>query len=86
MADHKSALKRIRQTETRTARNKDRISRIRTSVKKFNQALGTENVAAAFILAQSELQKGVTKGVLHQNTASRKISRMCSRMKALEAK
>lgn len=83
MADHKSALKRIRQTETRTARNKDRISRIRTSVKKFMQSLGTENMATAFVEAQSELQKGVTKGVLHSNTASRKISRMYSKMKTL---
>lgn len=83
MADHKSALKRIRQTETRTSRNKDRMSRIRTAVKGFMQALGTENVSAAFIKAQSELQKGVTKGVLHSNTASRKISRMHSKMKAL---
>ena len=86
MADHKSALKRIRQTETRTLRNKDRISRIRTSVKKFNQALGTDGVVAAFVAAQSELQKGVTKGILHQNTASRKISRMNSKMKAAIAK
>ena len=85
MADHKSALKRIRQTETRTARNKDRISRIRTAVKKFNQSLGTENVDAAFIVAQSELQRGVTKGVLHQNAASRKISRMASKMKTVAA-
>lgn len=85
MADHKSALKRIRQTETRTARNKDRISRIRTAVKKFNQSLGTENVAAAFVVAQSELQRGVTKGVLHQNAASRKISRMASKMKGVSA-
>lgn len=83
MADHKSALKRIRQTETRTARNKDRISRIRTSVKKFMQALGTEHMATAFIEVQSELQQGVTKGVLHRNTASRKISRLYSKMKAL---
>lgn len=82
MADHKSALKRIRQTETRTARNRDRISRIRTSVKKFVQSLGTGNMATAFVEAQSELQKGVTKGVLHKNTASRKISRMYNRMKA----
>ena len=86
MADHKSALKRIRQTETRTLRNKDRISRIRTAVKKFNQALGTDGVATAFMAAQSELEKGVTKGVLHQNTASRKISRMSSKMKAVAAK
>lgn len=82
MADHKSALKRIRQTETRTARNRDRISRIRTSVKKFVQSLGTGSMATAFVEAQSELQKGVTKGVLHKNTASRKISRMYNRMKA----
>lgn len=82
MADHKSALKRIRQTETRTARNKDRMSRIRTAVKKFIQALGTDKASAAFIEAQSELHRGATKGILHSNTASRKISRLYSKMKA----
>lgn len=82
MADHKSALKRIRQTETRTARNRDRISRIRTFVKGFISALGTKEVESKFAVAQSEIQKGVTKGVLHKNAASRKISRLNKMLKA----
>lgn len=82
MADHKSALKRIRQTETRTARNRDRISRIRTFVKGFISALGTNEVESKFAIAQSEIQKGVTKGVLHKNAASRKVSRLNKMLKA----
>ncbi len=84
MADHKSALKRIRQTEVRTARNKDRISRIKTFIKKFVASLGTADAEASFQKAQSEIQKGVTKGVLHRNAASRKISRLNRMLKAAE--
>ena len=67
MANHKSAEKRIRQTERRTAVNKARLSRIRTFVKKVEAALdaGDKTTAqAAFLAAQPELQRGVTKGVL----------------------
>ncbi|MBE6447090.1 MAG: 30S ribosomal protein S20 [Alphaproteobacteria bacterium] len=86
MADHKSALKRIRQTKTRTIRNKDRISRIKTFIKKFTLALGGENAEASFSAAQSEIERGVSKGVLHKNAASRKISRLHKMLKASVAK
>lgn len=80
MANCKSAKKRIRQTKTRTARNVERKSRIRTFIKKFliavRSAEDSSAVQAAFVAAQSEIQRGVTKGVLHKNTASRKVSRL----------
>ena len=86
MANHKSAEKRIRQTERRTAVNKARLSRIRTFVKKVEAALdaGDKTTAqAALLAAQPELQRGVTKGVLHKNTAARKISRLANRLRTL---
>lgn len=82
MADHKSALKRIRQTKSRTIANKDRISRIKTFIKKFISSLGSGDAEANFKLAQSEIQKGVTKGVFHKNTANRKVSRLNKMLKA----
>lgn len=86
MANHKSAEKRIRQTERRTAVNSARKSRIRTFVKKVEVAIagGDKSVAAeAFKAAQPEMMRGVTKGVLHANTVSRKLSRLSARIKAL---
>ncbi|MBL4666784.1 MAG: 30S ribosomal protein S20 [Sneathiella sp.] len=88
MAHHKSAIKRIRQTETRTERNRARRSRIRTFIKKVETAITAgeqPNAREALRVAQSELSKGVTKGVLKANTAARKISRLNSRVKALSA-
>jgi small subunit ribosomal protein S20 len=86
MANHKSAEKRIRQTERRTAVNRARVSRIRTFVKKVETAIasGDKDAAlAAFREAQPEMQRGVGKGVLHKNTVARKLSRLTSRIKAL---
>lgn len=86
MANCKSAKKRIRQIEKRTARNVERKSRIKTFIKKFLSALQGNDPAAlknAFSAAQSEIQRGVTKGVLHKNTASRKISRLNKMMKSV---
>ncbi|MGK9169108.1 30S ribosomal protein S20 [Inquilinus limosus] len=86
MANHKSAEKRIRQTERRTLVNRNRVSRIRTFVKKVEVAIesGDKTAAAeAFKAAQPELQRGVTKGVLHKNTVARKLSRLSGRIKAL---
>jgi small subunit ribosomal protein S20 len=86
MANHKSAEKRIRQTERRTIVNRNRVSRIRTFVKKVELAIASGDKAAAqeaFKAAQPEMQRGITKGVLHQNTVARKLSRMSSRIKAL---
>lgn len=81
MANHKSAIKRIRQTATRTKRNTGRISRIKTFIKKFISSLGSPEVASAFSSAQSEIQKGVSKGVLHKNAASRKVARLSKLLK-----
>lgn len=86
MAHHKSAKKRIRQTETRTAVNRARVSRIRTFVKKVELAVAAGDKAAAqeaLRAAEPELMSGVSKGVLHKNTASRKVSRLVARVKAL---
>ncbi|TNE35159.1 MAG: 30S ribosomal protein S20 [Alphaproteobacteria bacterium] len=88
MAHHKSALKRIRQTDVRTERNRARRSRIRTFVKKVELAVveGDQTKAnEALRVAQSELDRGVTKGVYKKNTAARKISRLNARVKALSA-
>jgi small subunit ribosomal protein S20 len=86
MANHKSAEKRIRQTERRTAVNGARKSRIRTFVKKVELAIasGDKSAAAeAFKIAQPEMMRGTTKGVIHANTVSRKLSRLSARIKAL---
>jgi small subunit ribosomal protein S20 len=88
MAHHKSAQKRIRQTETRTAVNRARRSRVRTFIKKVESAIagGDATVASqALRQAQPEIMRGVTKGVLKIGTASRKISRLAHRIKALHA-
>ena len=86
MANHRSAKKRIRQTIRRTAVNRNRISRIRTYVKSVEQAIesGDKKAAAtAFRAAQPEIHRGVTKGVLHKNTAARRLSRLSRRISAL---
>lgn len=86
MADIKSAKKRIRQTAKRTEINRDRMGRVRTFVKKVETAIATgnkEEAAAALKQAQPEIMRGVTKGVLHRNTASRKLSRLSARIKSL---
>ncbi|MFC5310820.1 30S ribosomal protein S20 [Azospirillum rugosum] len=86
MANHKSAEKRIRQTARRTEINRNRVSRIRTFVKKVESAIETGNkaeAAEAFKAAQPELMRGASKGVLHKNTVSRKLSRLSARIKAL---
>lgn len=86
MPHHKSAEKRLRQTEKRTAINRARLSRVRTFVKKVESAIATGDKAAAqsaFQLAQPELHRATTKGVLHRNTAARKLSRLAARINAL---
>lgn len=86
MANHQSAKKRIRRNERRRVINHARIARIRTFVKKVEEAIsaGDKNVAqAALKEAQPEMQRGVSRGVLHKNTVSRKISRLNARVKAL---
>lgn len=86
MANHKSAEKRIRQTAKRTAINRARRSRVRTFVKKVEVAIATgdkEAAQSAFRLAQPEMQRAITKGVLHRNTISRKLSRLATRINTL---
>jgi small subunit ribosomal protein S20 len=86
MANHRSALKRVKQSEKRTKHNIDRMSRIKTFIKKFIASLGGSNAAESFVQAQSEIQKGVSKGVLHANMASRKVSRLHRMLKSAESK
>lgn len=88
MANTPQSKKRARQIERRTAVNKARVSRIRTYLRKVEEAItsGDAEVAReALRSAQPELMRGVTKGVVHKNTASRKISRLSARVKALAA-
>jgi len=86
MANNPSARKRIRTAAKGTEINRARRSRIRTFVKKVELALASGDKAAAseaFKAAEPELARGVSKGVIHKNTASRKISRLSARIKAL---
>ncbi len=86
MAHHKSAKKRIRRNARRTEINGARVGRIRTYIKKVETAIaGGDQAAAQAALreAQPELHRGVGKGVIHRNTAARKISRLTARIKAL---
>ena len=88
MANTPQSQKRARQIERRTAVNKARVSRIRTFLRKVEEAITSGNAEVAreaLRNAQPELMRGVTKGVVHKNTASRKISRLASRVKALAA-
>ena len=86
MATIRSAKKRIRQTVCKTEVNRNRMSRVRTYVKKVESAIaaGDKDAAgAALKLAQPEIMRGVTKGVLHRNTAARKVSRLNAQIKTL---
>ena len=86
MANTPQAKKRARQNEARFQINKARRSRIRTFLRKVEEAIASgdkEAATAALRAAQPELMRGVTKGVFHKNTASRKMSRLSSRVKAL---
>ena len=86
MANTPQAKKRIRRNARRADINNARVSRIRTFVKKAEAAIdaGDKAAASAAIAAvQPELARGVAKGVLHKNTASRKFSRLTKRVAAL---
>ncbi|MCI5085046.1 MAG: 30S ribosomal protein S20 [Pseudomonadota bacterium] len=88
MANSPQAKKRARQNERRYAVNKARRSRIRTYLRKVEEAIASGDQAAAqaaLRAAQPEIMRGVTKGILHKNTASRKVSRLSARVKALGA-
>lgn len=86
MPHHKSAEKRLRQTEKRTAVNRARMSRVRTFVKKVETAIDSGDKAAAesaLQVAQPELHRATSKGVMHRNTVARKLSRLAARINAL---
>lgn len=86
MAHHASAKKRIRRNARRTTINRSRVGRIRTFVKKVEQAIASgDRTAAQTALrdAQPEMHRGVKRGVLHRNTAARKLSRLSARIKAM---
>lgn len=86
MANSPQAKKRVRQIARRTAVNKARRSRIRTFMRKVEEAIasGDQNAAnEALKVAQPEIMRGATKGVFHKNMASRKVSRLNSRIKAM---
>ncbi len=88
MANIKSAKKRIRSSARRTEINKTRRSRIRTFIKKVLVAAeaGDASLAKeALQAAQPEIHRGVTKGLMHKNTAARTISRLSKKVKALSA-
>lgn len=86
MANTPQSKKRARQNARRLSVNKARRSRIRTFLRKAEEAIASGDKQAATTAlhaAQPELMRGVSKGVFHKNTASRKISRLSARVKAL---
>ena len=86
MANSPQAKKRARQNERRFAINKARRSRIRTFLRKVEEAIASgdkDAASAALQQAQPELMRGVSKGILHKNTVARKMSRLSSRVKAI---
>ena len=87
MANHKSSKKRILRNNKRNEINSNRISRIRTYIKKVETEINSENkdnANEAFKLAMPEIQRGVTKGLIHKNTASRKLSRLSNKIKTIK--
>ncbi|MBL8658635.1 MAG: 30S ribosomal protein S20 [Rhodospirillales bacterium] len=86
MAHHASAKKRIRQIERRTEINGMRMSRIRTFLRKVEDAIASgdqDSARVAFRAAQPELMRGAKRGLIHRNTVARRLSRMSARIKAM---
>jgi len=86
MPQIKSAKKRLRQTERRSAVNRNRRSRVRTYVRKVEEAIASGDKSAAVEAlrsAEPELMRGVNRGVVKRNTASRKISRLARRVNTM---
>ena len=84
MANHPSALKRMRQNQLRRLRNMSYKSRVKSTIKKYLKAVDekSDDSATLFKEVASQLQAGVTKGIYHKNTASRTISRLAKRLPA----
>lgn len=88
MANSPQARKRIRQAERRTEINTARRSRMRTFIRKVEEAIASGDRSAAteaLKVAQPEIMRSAVKGILHKNTASRKVSRLAARVKAISA-
>jgi small subunit ribosomal protein S20 len=88
MANTPGAKKAVRKIARRTEVNKSRRSRVRTFLRFFEEAVtagDVEKAKAAFVEAQSEVMRAVSKGVIHKNTGSRKVSRLAARLKKLAA-
>jgi len=88
MANTPGAKKAVRRIARRTEVNKARRSRVRTYLRRFEEALTAGDAAtakAAFVEAQSELMRAVSKGVVHKNTGSRKVSRLAAQLKKMSA-
>ncbi|MEL6201131.1 MAG: 30S ribosomal protein S20 [Pseudomonadota bacterium] len=88
MANTVSAKKATRKIEARTAVNKNRRSRVRTYIRRVEEAIAGNKVdeaKEALRAVQPELMRAASKGVMHKNTASRKISRLAARVKAIQA-
>ena len=83
MANHKSAEKRVRQTEVRTERNRARKAKIKTLTKKVESAAAAKDkksATTALTAANRALQSAATKGTLHKNTAARRASRLAKKV------
>lgn len=88
MANTPGAKKAVRKIARRTEVNKARRSRVRTYLRKFEEAVAAGDAGlakTAFVEAQSELMRAVTKGVVHKNTGSRKVSRLAAQLKKMAA-
>jgi small subunit ribosomal protein S20 len=88
MANNPGAKKAIRKIAARTQVNTARRSRVRTYLRKFQEAVSggdAEAAKAAFVTAQSELMRAVSKGVVHKNTGSRKVGRLAAQLKKMSA-
>lgn len=86
MANHASSKKRVRRNDRRAEINMARRSRIRTFVKKVESEISAGNADGAkeaLRVAQPELHKGISKGILHKNTVARKLSRLSARIKEI---
>jgi small subunit ribosomal protein S20 len=84
----KSAIKRVKIIQTRTLRNAAAKSALRTAIKKFEQAIASNNMENAKALLQNatrSLDKAVTKGIIHKNAAARKKSRLTKKFNKLSA-
>ncbi len=88
MANTSSAKKATRKIAARTEVNKARRSRMRSYVRKFEEAVASGDKTAAveaFKVVEPEIMRAATKGIVHKNTASRKVSRLAARLKTISA-